>query len=43
MPFELFPPSSLLDMASILIPLLLLLLLLLIAGVVFWYKWRVRG
>ncbi|CAO2582037.1 Prolow-density lipoprotein receptor-related protein 1 [Lemmus lemmus] len=30
-------------MASILIPLLLLLLLLLVAGVVFWYKRRVRG
>lgn len=42
-PFELFPTSSLVDMASILIPLLLLLLLLLVAGVVFWYKWRVRG
>lgn len=37
-------PSSLpLDMASILIPLLLLLLMLLVAGVVFWYKRRVRG
>lgn len=42
-PFELFPISSPLDMASILIPLLLLLLLLLVAGVVFWYKRRVRG
>lgn len=31
------------DMASILIPVLLLLLLLLVAGVVFWYKRRVRG
>lgn len=30
-------------MASILIPLLLLLLMLLVAGVVFWYKRRVRG
>lgn len=38
-----FPISSPLDMASILIPLLLLLLLLLVAGVVFWYKRRVRG
>lgn len=38
-----FPTSSPLDMASILIPLLLLLLLLLVAGVVFWYKRRVRG
>lgn len=42
-PFELCPISSPLDMASILIPLLLLLLLLLVAGVVFWYKRRVRG
>lgn len=39
------PPPAVfpLDMASILIPLLLLLLLLLVAGVVFWYKRRVRG
>lgn len=36
-------PSSPLDMASILIPLLLLLLMLLVAGAVFWYKRRVRG
>lgn len=42
-PFGLSPLSSPLDMASILIPLLLLLLLLLVAGVVFWYKRRVRG
>lgn len=42
-PSGLFPVSSPLDMASILIPLLLLLLLLLVAGVVFWYKRRVRG
>lgn len=38
-----FPEPLSLDMASILIPLLLLLLLLLVAGVVFWYKRRVRG
>lgn len=31
------------DVASILIPLLLLLTVLLVAGLVFWYKWRIRG